>query len=119
MTTAKKSLYFLIIVFLFFVPRAWPQTDADVLNQANALVRNAQTNQEFLEAAALFETLLRTRENAGLHYNLGNLYQRAGKPGPAVLHYLRALRLDPRNTETRHNLRLARKTREDRIPILQ
>ena len=47
--------------------------------------------------------------DADLEHNLGNALLRAGKPGEAVLHYERALRLDPRARDTRHNLELAEK----------
>jgi hypothetical protein len=41
-----------------------------------------------------------------LYYNLGNAYFQAGELGPAVLNYERALRLSPREADTRANLNL-------------
>jgi hypothetical protein len=59
-------------------------------------------------AAASFDayTRLRPRDPAGW-YNLGTAYHRAGNTGWAVWAWLRALRLDPRDADTRHNLRVA------------
>jgi tetratricopeptide (TPR) repeat protein len=39
-----------------------------------------------------------------LHFNLGNAYARTGELGQAVVSYLRAQRLDPRNRDIRGNL---------------
>ena len=46
--------------------------------------------------------------DADVHYNLGNAYARRGELGHAVLNYLRALRLRPRDTDVRANLRWVR-----------
>ncbi|MEW6517224.1 MAG: BatD family protein [candidate division FCPU426 bacterium] len=40
-------------------------------------------------------------------YNLGNVYLRQGKVGPAVLAYERGLRLAPRDPDLKHNLKQA------------
>ncbi|MSP62106.1 MAG: tetratricopeptide repeat protein [Myxococcales bacterium] len=45
-----------------------------------------------------------------LHYNLANAYFRADRLGPAILHYERALLLDPSQEDTEANLKLARDT---------
>ena len=45
-----------------------------------------------------------------LHYNLANAYFKADRLGPAILHYERALRLDPGQDDVEANLKLARQT---------
>ena len=40
-------------------------------------------------------------------YNLGTAYHRSGRPGWGVWAWLRTLRLDPRDADARHNLRVA------------
>ncbi|MGK7311371.1 MAG: BatD family protein [Candidatus Longimicrobiales bacterium M2_2A_002] len=63
---------------------------------------------EFAAAAELFNRYVRRApEDAAGWYNLGTAYQRAGEPGRGVWAWLRALRLDPRDGDTRHNLRVA------------
>ncbi len=42
--------------------------------------------------------------DAVLHYNLGNAYARTGRLGKAIVCYLRAERLDPRNQDIKTNL---------------
>lgn len=104
-----------IMILCLMASAARAQSPEDLLAEATASVRTAQTPQELAEAALLFESLLSDRENSGLHYNLANLYQRSGQYGLGILHYLKALRLDPGNREVEHNLSLARKMREDHI----
>lgn len=62
----------------------------------------------FLDAAASFEAHVRAtpRDPAGW-YNLGTAYHRAGHAGYAVWAWLHALRLAPRDGDTRHNLDVA------------
>jgi tetratricopeptide (TPR) repeat protein len=49
-------------------------------------------------------------------YNLGNVYFKQGRIGPAILEYERALRLDPADQDVRDNLDLARSQMRDRVP---
>jgi tetratricopeptide (TPR) repeat protein len=48
-----------------------------------------------------------------MEYNAGNARFRSGDLGLAILHYKRALRLDPRHAEARANLSAARRKRLD------
>ena len=57
-------------------------------------------------------------ENADLHYNLGNAYFKAGKLGPSILSYERAIRLDPRDPDIQANLDLARSLTADAVEPL-
>ncbi|MFO7892409.1 MAG: BatD family protein [Longimicrobiales bacterium] len=65
-------------------------------------------NGEYSVAAGAFEVYVRRapRDPAGW-YNLGTAYYRAGSEGWGVWAWLRALELDPRDGDTRHNLRVA------------
>lgn len=106
-----------IMILCLMVPAARAQSPEQLLAEATAKVRTAQTPEELAEAALIFETLISDRDNSGLHYNLANIYHRSGRFGLAILHYLKALRLDPGNREVEHNLALARKMREDHIRL--
>ena len=69
----------------------------------------AYAKQRYEEAIQLYEDAARAGEHhAALAYNLGNAYFRAGKLGPAILAYERALRDDPDADDARHNLDVAR-----------
>ncbi|MXY21527.1 MAG: tetratricopeptide repeat protein [Dehalococcoidia bacterium] len=71
---------------------------------------------EFAEAAQQYENLIAMGyENTALYYNIGNAYLESGDPGRAILNYLRAEELSPRNPNVRANLDLARSMTLDRI----
>ena len=71
---------------------------------------------EFAEAAQQYENLIAMGyENTALYYNIGNAYLEGGDPGRAILNYLRAEELSPRNPNVRANLDLARSRTLDRI----
>ena len=64
---------------------------------------------EYAEAAQQYEALIdRGYSDAALYFNLGNAYLESGDLGRAILHYLRARELSPRDPDIRDNLELAR-----------
>ncbi len=63
----------------------------------------------YAQAAQAFERLWTNGvSTVALHFNLGNAWLKAGKPGRAIFHYRLARRLAPRDRDVRANLRLAR-----------
>lgn len=83
----------------------------EAFDQAVAAARSnpLQAEQLYRRAAADFEALVASGvRNASLEYNLGNTYFRLGDTGRAVLHFRRALRLDPRHADTTANLEYVR-----------
>ena len=71
---------------------------------------------EFVEAAQQYEALIDRRySDAALYFNLGNAYLESGDLGRAILNYLRARELSPRDSEIRDNLELARSMTLDSI----
>lgn len=76
-----------------------------VFGQANGFYQQEQYQQ----AVETLESLANQgRANAELYYNLGNAYYRLRQPGRAILNYERALRLSPRDGDTRYNLAFLR-----------
>lgn len=74
-----------------------------------------EANQNLREAALRYEAVLaKGFKNGQIYYNLGNTYYRQGELGKAILNYLRAKRLMPRNADLDANLRLAKNSAEDR-----
>jgi tetratricopeptide (TPR) repeat protein len=57
--------------------------------------------------------------NGNLYYNLGNAYYKNNELGHAVLFYVRALRVQPRNDEARENLELVRSQLRDKQFVRQ
>lgn len=92
----------LIMVCLYSQPSG-SQT-SDKINQANSLYQNGQYQQ----AADIYESLLAGKvKNGHLHYNLGNTYIRMDKKGKAILAYLKAKSLLPRDEDVQANLNYA------------
>jgi tetratricopeptide (TPR) repeat protein len=89
---------------------AWPRPAVaaeDLFAAANA----HYAAQRYDEAAGAYERLLDAGVvHEALHYNLANAHFRAGRLGPAILHYERALRLAPELGDARFNLEVARET---------
>jgi len=76
---------------------------------------SAYIQENYQEAAILYEKVLEVGHSSEIYYNLGNCYYRLEKVGPAVLNYERALLLSPGNGDIRHNLELARSKTLDKI----
>src|SRR5688500_2830492 len=77
-------------------PRAYPNTDAQTLRVANQLVESGQTQ----EAIAMYEQLLAQGVRSDLlYYNLGNAYYASGDRARALVAFLRARQLNPRDAD--------------------
>jgi tetratricopeptide (TPR) repeat protein len=64
---------------------------------------------EYEQARDAYEASVRTGYASGmLYYNLGNVYYRQDKIGPAVLNYEKARRLMPDDVRIQHNLQIVR-----------
>ena len=71
---------------------------------------------EYAEATQQYEALIdRGYTDATLYFNLGNTYLESGDLGRAILNYLRARALSPRDSDIRDNLELARSMTLDNI----
>ena len=78
---------------------------AAAMNIANDLYERGS----FVEAAQVYQQLVdEGHGNSTLFYNLGNAHYMSGDLGRAILNYLRAGRLAPRDPDIQDNLRIAR-----------
>jgi tetratricopeptide (TPR) repeat protein len=68
----------------------------------------AYENGKYADAIRLFSSAETSATSLALEYNLGNAYYQLGDHADAILHYLRALVLEPRDPDARQNLALAR-----------
>lgn len=76
----------------------------------------AYINAEYDKAIALYDSIAAEGYvGAKLYYNLGNAYYKEGRLGKAILNYNRALRYDPSDSDTRHNLNVANARIKDKI----
>lgn len=104
---------------------AWPlvstsaRADAAVQDELVARGNVAYQEGRYSEAIDAYEAVLSSGfSSAGLQYNLGNAYFKAGDLGRAILHWERALALAPGDPDTRANLELARSLTVDAIEPL-
>lgn len=111
------SRYLRIKVFIFWMGitllpgTSWGQMTAKK-SQANQLYNQNQ----FQEAAELYEqTIASGMENGHLYYNLGNTYFRMGNLPKAILNYVKAQQLLPRNEDVEANLKYAIRQTADQM----
>ena len=85
---------------------------AELMDEANLRYGRG----EYVEAAQQYETLIGLGyRDAAVHYNLGNAYLESGDLGQAILNYLRAEELSPRDQDVAANLELARSRTVDQL----
>ncbi|MCB9297119.1 MAG: tetratricopeptide repeat protein [Lewinellaceae bacterium] len=103
----QKSIFLLLLIQLpFMLLSAQPSRALQAANQS-------YQKKEYAEAIRQYEEiLLEGYHSEALYYNLGNAYYRSGEFGRAILSYRRALKLDPGDENTLHNLQVA----EARLP---
>ncbi|MBL4708557.1 MAG: tetratricopeptide repeat protein [Flavobacteriales bacterium] len=87
----------------------------DQLNTANQFYENG----EFSEAEQAYKSLLADGyQSDDLHFNLGNSLFKTKQIGPAILHYEKAVKLNPNNEDAAYNLQLANKKTVDKIEAI-
>ena len=111
----NKSIvsFFFLIGLIYHTPTSLAGDFASEIATANDLYAKSK----FQQAADSYESLIQRGVNNGyLYYNLGNTYIRLGKIGPAILNYIHAKKLIPRNENLRANLNFAIQQTQDKIP---
>ena len=84
----------------------------DLMARANAHYER----EEYAEAIQQYETIIgRGYRDAAVYFNLGNAYMENGNLGRAVLNYLRAEELSPRDPDIMANLQLVRSRTVDQL----
>jgi len=88
----------------------------DISSQVT-LANELYHEKNYQGAADIFEKLIdQGATNGYLYYNLGNTYMRLGNTGSAILNYVRARALLPRNESLDANLRYAVSQTQDQLP---
>jgi tetratricopeptide (TPR) repeat protein len=99
-------------IVLVGVALAQSPSPTDLMAEANAQYERG----EYTGAAQQYEALIASGyAEVALYYNLGNAYFKNGDLGRAVLNYLRAEELSPRDADIRANLEFARARTVDRV----
>jgi hypothetical protein len=119
----RFSIPWITLVLILMAPAPGilgaPEVHDDIPVPQEELVQEG--NQRYMDgdfqgALEIYETILQAGfESADLYYNLGNAYFKTGNLGRSILTYERALRLRPRDADTRANLALARSLTVDEV----
>lgn len=104
----KKSSASFALLVLMFLP-----IHANAITKANA--DSCYARQQYQQAIADYEEILKGGANADIYYNLGNAYYRMDNYTRAVINYERALLLSPGDKDIRFNLQMARSKTIDKI----
>jgi uncharacterized membrane protein YobD (UPF0266 family) len=112
----KIFAFYFLIFFIFIGVSMAADTPQELYKKGNL----SYESEDYEKAASIYEKLLETNEvSPEVFYNLGNSCFKLKKIGKAILNYERALRLDPRDRDTRFNLKLARSMTVDKINITE
>ena len=88
------------------------QAPGEIMAEANLRYERG----EYAESTQQYEALIDLGyKDASVHYNLGNAYLESGDLGRAILNYLRAEELSPRDPDIQANLELARSGTVDQL----
>ena len=102
------------LLLLYGSVTAQAPSPAELMAEANGRFSRG----EHAEAAQQYESLIADGfRDATLYYNLGNAYFEQGDFGRAILYFLRAERLSPRDPDIRANLELARSHTVDNLQV--
>ncbi len=104
---------FLVCILLLVVSASAADLQA-LMQQGNDHYQNGH----FQEAIGSYQRILAEGyESGALHYNLANAYFKINEVGWSILHYQKAQRLLPRDSEVEYNLKHARLYRRDRFEL--
>ena len=102
-----------LALMLFLLPAA---VQAETAEEFFGRGNEAYHQDQFDSSIDLYGQALGLAESTALHYNLGNAFYRNGQIGPAILHYEKALALDPSDPDARRNLSFVREAAELQEP---
>lgn len=106
MTTFRRLCLLLLCALSPLVATA--AVDSEALAAAYQRGNQAAAAEDFPAAVEAYAAALALRQSPNLHYNLANAHARLEAWGPAILHYHKALALDPQMVDARANLLLTR-----------
>ncbi len=105
-----------VLIFFFILLCHTPRVHAEDFINEVARANDLYASNNYQQAADSYESLMgRGLNNGHLYYNLGNTYIRLGKTGPAILNYIRAQKLIPRDENLQANLSFAIQQTRDKI----
>ncbi len=110
-----KKLFIISGFICLILPSCYANDLDTLVRQGNAFYMD----EAYEKAVDAYESVIDSGYvSAELYYNLGNAYYKSHNITMALVNYERALRLDPRDEETLHNLAIAREFVVDKIDVL-
>jgi tetratricopeptide (TPR) repeat protein len=107
-----RQILLIIPVILMLFQAGAQNPRVSLISQAN----EAYNNGSFTEAISLYGSVIDSGYvSAELYYNLGNAYYKVKDIPSAILYYEKALKLDPKDEQTRFNLHIANSQITDKI----
>lgn len=106
----KKIVFALSMVFSLAI---WANVD---IEKEFTAANTAYENEAYEVAISAYQNLLSNGiEGFNLHFNLGNSFYKIEEYPLAILHYEKALKIDPANEDVKKNLQLAYARTTDKI----
>lgn len=106
------KITFLLFISCFVAIKAEAQKPEDLLLKANTLYNESAYDS----AARVYEEIIsKGYSSSTLYYNLGNTYYKLRNYPLAILYYEKSLKLDPNNSDTKHNINIAKAFISDKI----
>ncbi|MEE4166056.1 MAG: tetratricopeptide repeat protein, partial [Desulfocapsaceae bacterium] len=104
-----KKLPCLITAFLVLL--AWPYSMAIAEQQDRSIERCNELyhNSAFEDAITCYRSLLDEGHSANILYNIGNSYAQLDQTGYSILYFMRALSIDPADSDSSGNLAMIKK----------
>lgn len=114
--TARMKRHIIILILLLTGVAARAQFSEQELVAVWDRANTAYANADYSRAIVTYDSLVVAGYTGKkLYYNLGNAWFKNGGIGRAILNYNRALKIDPSDPDTRHNLKIANAHIKDNI----
>ena len=107
---------YLLVSLIFFLSSSLFALDENTAENIMQEANIAYAENDFNRASILYDSLLSLGYfSADLHYNLGNALYKQNRIANAILHYEKALKMEPGMEDAKHNLQLANLKTVDKI----
>ena len=103
-----KKLPCLIPVFLILLTCSHAMADGSQLDESIEACNALYHENSFEDAIACYQRLSDKEHSANILYNIGNCYAQLDQPGYSVLYFLRALSLNPGDSDISGNLAMVK-----------
>ena len=104
-----KTLPFLITILLTLLPLSVSVAVSDQQQLSIEACNTLYHNNDFEDAIACYKNIPSEGHSANILYNIGNSYAQLDQPGYSILYFLRALSINPGDSDISGNLAMVKK----------